>query len=181
MSCPTGRGSSQYYPIHWLTSDITSSNLYSAYREDWNGILDAVENQTGKRPAEPLLMFSCFTVWKSYLPTLRILKNRSDFCDTCTNLLHLITTTQDVALRASFGRSRQQHREEVAEDFKFYKSLTAQTATYPREGVVHLTFYFEEKIILPRLLRQPGQLHFDTGLKLDFVGVHSANLYLKFI
>lgn len=31
----------------------------------------------------------------------------------------------------------------------------------------HYCFDFAEKVLLPKPLRQPGQLHFDNGLKID--------------
>lgn len=40
----------------------------------------------------------------------------------------------------------------------------------------HFVFDFAEKVVLPHLLRQPGQLHFATGLKADFFGVHCRKL-----
>ena len=42
---------------------------------------------------------------------------------------------------------------------------------------LHLVFDFAEKWFLPNLQRQPGQLHFVTGLKFDFFGVHVSNLW----
>lgn len=41
-------------------------------------------------------------------------------------------------------------------------------------------FDFAEKVLLPSLPKQPGQLHFVTGLKYDFFGVHRSNLGKKF-
>lgn len=103
-------------------------------------------------------------------PSHRILNSGSDFCDTCTQLLHLISTTEDVALKASFAFSRQQNREEASQEFKFYKSVMAHTEMYTREGVVHLMFDLAEKIILPLLFRQPFKLHVVTGLtKVRFI------------
>lgn len=41
---------------------------------------------------------------------------------------------------------------------------------------LHLIFDFAEKILLPHSLRQPGQLHFNTGLNFDLFGTHVNNL-----
>lgn len=40
-------------------------------------------------------------------------------------------------------------------------------------SVRHFLFYFAKKLMLRRLLRRPGELHFATGLKLDLNGVSS--------
>lgn len=36
-------------------------------------------------------------------------------------------------------------------------------------------FGFAEKVSLPRLVRQPGQLYFFSGLRFDLFGVHESN------
>lgn len=41
--------------------------------------------------------------------------------------------------------------------------------------VRHYVFDFAEQILLPRLLRQRGQLHSATSLKFDINGVHRSN------
>lgn len=40
---------------------------------------------------------------------------------------------------------------------------------------IHLVFDFSEKLLFPRLLRQPGLLYFVNGLKFDFFGVSISN------
>ena len=40
----------------------------------------------------------------------------------------------------------------------------------------HLTFDFAEKVHLPRLQNQPGQIYYTTGLKVDLFGVYVANI-----
>lgn len=46
-----------------------------------------------------------------------------------------------------------------------------------RDSSTHRNFVFDfsEKILLPRLLKQPGQLHFTTGLNFDINGVSCRN------
>eukprot|EP00171_Calliarthron_tuberculosum_P019092 IDg19092t1 len=38
-----------------------------------------------------------------------------------------------------------------------------------------LLFDFAEKVLLPRLLKHPGQLYFVSGLKFDIFGVSASN------
>lgn len=47
--------------------------------------------------------------------------------------------------------------------------------------VRHFLFDFAEKVILPRLLRQPGQLRLTTGLKFDLNGISSSNTGFNYI
>ena len=40
----------------------------------------------------------------------------------------------------------------------------------------HFIFDFAEKVLLPKILNQPGQLHFITGLKFDINGLCCSNV-----
>ena len=144
-------------------------------------ILQCTNYQGIAVPTEPLMKNSLAKVWRSDAPTLRILKNGSDFCDTCTRLSDIVQDAADYDIRESLSQVRNKHRKEAAEEFGFYRTLHRHTQQCPYEGTVHLTFDFAEKILLPHLLQQPGQLHFDTGLKFDFFGVHSSNSNRRFI
>jgi len=181
MSCPTGRGSTEDEPIHWLPSETTRSSVYEIYRTEWGGILEGASRGGVALPTEPLTQNGFVKVWRAQAPTLRILKSGSDFCDTCTQLSGLVLGAIDDDFRESLSQVRLKHREEARQEFQFYKSLQQHTHLYPNEGTLHLTFDFAEKILLPHLLRQPGQLHFVTGLKFDFFGVHSSNYNSTFV
>lgn len=45
----------------------------------------------------------------------------------------------------------------------------------------HYLYYFAEKYLLPRLIRQPGKIHFVVELKFDFNGVFSSKPGLNHI
>ena len=45
----------------------------------------------------------------------------------------------------------------------------------------HFVFDFAEKVLLPRLLKHPGQLHFVTGLKFDINGVSSSRTNWNYV
>ena len=55
------------------------------------------------------------------------------------------------------------HRERAAAEFRYYKDMMLKAANSVTESYV--VFDFAEKVLLPHLVRQPGQLHFVTGLK----------------
>ena len=42
-------------------------------------------------------------------------------------------------------------------------------------------FDFAEKVLLPKLLKQPGQLYFVTGLKFDIFGVQDSNQGVTYV
>lgn len=181
MSCPTGRGSTEDNPIYWLPNDTTREGVFETYCTEWLSILQGNNYEGIVLPTEPLMKNSFVKVWRAHAPTLRILRKGSDFCDTCTQLSGLVSDATEFSIRESLSQVRDKHRKEAAEEFAFYKSLHNHTHLFPNEGTVHLTFDFAEKILLPHLLRQPGQLHFVTGLKFDFFGVHSSNSNRTFI
>lgn len=51
----------------------------------------------------------------------------------------------------------------------------------PSTSEIHITFDFAEKVLLLALKRQPGQLHFVTGLKFDLFGAASTNMNKVFL
>lgn len=66
----------------------------------------------------------------------------------------------------------QKHREESHAEFLVYKTLQriARSNTSTRHSVCD----FAEKVLLPRLLRHPGQLHFTTGFQFYTNAVSSS-------
>lgn len=47
--------------------------------------------------------------------------------------------------------------------------------------VIHPVYESAEKVLLPHFLREPGQLHFVTGLKVNLFTVHSSNKHRSFL
>lgn len=68
------------------------------------------------------------------------------------------------------------HKVDTQEKFTNYKFLKENAGIDESKSKLYLIFGFSKKVILPRLLREPGQLHFVTGLKVEFFGVHVGNL-----
>lgn len=67
----------------------------------------------------------------------------------------------------------EEHRLVGHEEFLLHRRL--QGIAKKSKTVRHYVFDFAEKVLLPRLLHQPGQLHFTIGLKFDINGVQSSN------
>eukprot|EP00171_Calliarthron_tuberculosum_P023069 IDg23069t1 len=66
-------------------------------------------------------------------------------------------------------------------EYRNYLQLQRMCKAEESGSTVHLVFDFAEKVQLPRLTRQPGQIHFTTGLRFDLFGVSSSNFCVNFI
>ena len=84
MPCPTGRGSGDESCVRYLPSSTLPTEVYERYCDSWGDIMTAVMNGKITAGVEPMLKKSFLRVWREKVPTLRIFKRGSDFCDTCT-------------------------------------------------------------------------------------------------
>lgn len=109
-------------------------------------------------------------VWKQYCPTLKMMKPGQDYCNKCTQLRKIISTDIDDETRESLTACLEKQKGEEKTEFGEYRKLQNQTRQDPLAGSLHLVFDFPEKLLLPNLLRQTGQLQFFTGLKHDLFG-----------
>ncbi len=64
--------------------------------------------------------------------------------------------------------SLQDHAQDWRAEFGHYKNTQANSK---KGHFIRFVFDFAEKVLLPKLMKQPGQLHFITGLKFDFFAV----------
>lgn len=182
LQCPTGRGSREDKPVVWLPSDVTRSKVYEEYRNMWEEMITFVVEERRKegKPTNdvscPLTLDSFRKVWRQSCDMIRIMKPGSDYCDKCTQISNLLQTDIDDDTRGLLDASLRTHKNEAAAEFKVYTDNQAEARDNPTSGRLHCVFDFAEKVLLPHLLRQPGQLHFVTGLKFDFFGVSVSNL-----
>lgn len=70
----------------------------------------------------------------------------------------------------------EKHRENAKVEYDEYNNIRKSIANNPSGETVHLVFDFAEKVTLPVFERQPGQLHFITGLRYDIFGIYCSNL-----
>ena len=179
MSCPTARGSSDDVPVRWLPTDATKIQVHESYKAEWSYLVDIVietKGGSGQRPIGPLSKDSFSKVWSAQYLTLRILKSGSDFCDTSTQLKNMADTITDVGSKTALFNASSKHRQEAFNEFKYYRDMQYSAKT--DQSCIHLVFDFAEKVLLPSMLRQPGQLYFITGLKFDIFGVSCSSLEL---
>ena len=98
----------------------------------------------------------------------------SEFSDKCTQLTNSIVNFSDNETRRCFHDSRAGHRERAKYELNNSK-IHIECALVVPVPFIHLTLNFADNILLPRLLRQPGQLHFVTELKFDIFSVYRSN------
>lgn len=82
------------------------------------------------------------------------------------------------AIKEVFSVAREKHRSEAIIEFQQYRSLQIYARNEPHRGTMHIVFDFDETILLPHLLRQPGQLNSVTSMKFAFFGVSIRNVNL---
>jgi len=188
MECPRGRGSQEYAPLRLLPSDTSKVHMHSEYMDAWAEISSAMVSLLLTPGSQSLatsgpVSYNLFTrYWKEVMPTLRIAACGSDFCDTCTTLKNTMAAVD--ATDPRYDSSKQyieKHRREAKTEFQFYKNCQKTAALPGNTSNIHLVFDFAEKVLLPRLAKQPGQLHFITGLKFDIFGVSCSNLTNNFV
>lgn len=131
---------------------------------------------SGQEPTDPILLRSFLKIWRTRWTTLRVLTFGTDFCDTCMQLKNRISITCDEEARRILINAGNKHRQDAFNEYKLYIDTCKRVEKDPSQTEIHLTFYFAEKVLLPALKRQPGQLHFVTGLKFDIFGVASSNV-----
>lgn len=184
MACPTGRGSKFDEPVRYIDRDVTNIDVYKQYCQDWSSMVQHVCTEqmwSQQEPTEPLVFRSFLKVWRQKYPTLRMRQTGTDFCDTCTELKNHIYLLESGEKRETLIEARRMHREKASQEYKVYLELSDKGRSTPAQSDVHVTFDFAEKVLLPSLKRQPGQLHFVTGLKFDIFGAASSNLDKVFV
>ncbi|EDQ92071.1 uncharacterized protein MONBRDRAFT_22871 [Monosiga brevicollis MX1] len=175
--CPTGRGSRRGAPLLLLPSHTKKKDVYDAYKEAYAGMAElekANQNPTAASPrATPLARKSFLDLWSKSRPNIRIQRTGSDFCDLCFRLKQEAPTNET----AADGLTA--HRLHYLEERDFYHFLRSNTkeASVP---YVHVTFDFAEKLLLPRLQKQPGQMYLLNGLHVDLFGVLISNIKTQF-
>ena len=184
MECPRGRGSQDESPLLLLPSSFTKTSVYYTYKEKWQGLFQAfLEFRADKvRPVAPVHFNLFIRYWAVDMPTLHIASLGSDFCDTCTTLKNSLESLEESDIRYDTTREvLQRHLHDSKSEFHTYKACQNECNSARSGNVNHFVFDFAEKVLLPKLEKQPGQLHFITGLKFDFLGVSSSNALRNYV
>ncbi len=70
----------------------------------------------------------------------------------------------------------QDHKDKSRIEYQIQNSMRNNAAASLNNSTAHLVFDFAEKVTLPSIDNQPGQLHFITGLCYDIFGISLSNL-----
>lgn len=177
LECPTGRGSREGDSVMLLPSDMTKLTIYEDYVDLFPSLREAVTSFITSSPPDTPLTLSAFTrYWEKGHHMLKVAKTGSDFCDYCTTLRNnLQNLDKDDDRYDVLSILLNKHRDNATKEHQFYRECLLSTQDVLDGSQQHLVFDFAEKVLLPRLLRQPGQLYFVTGLKFDLFGVHDSN------
>lgn len=178
MECPRGRGSTDETPLRLLPSHFTKRKTFQNYEKEWKSLADGLSSvlMSGTKPTKPVSYSLFVRYWFQDMKYLRIASTGSDFCDTCISLRDTISSLgidNPVADAASLALSK--HLNEARGEFQCYKALFSSARDGRKSPFMHFVFDYAEKVLLPRLQKQPGQLHFVTGLKFDINGVACSN------
>lgn len=178
LECPRGRGSQDESPIRILHSSFTRRKVCEQYKIKWSSLNNAVLEISNRSDdtVEPLSYNLFIRYWNSDFSLLRIAKSGSDFCVLCTVLKFQLAqySTTDIR-RQALKEKMDNHLKDAESEFRNYKTIMKDCSVEHQSVKRHFVFDFAEKILLPKLLNQPGQLHFKTGLKLDINGVYCSN------
>ena len=184
LACPTGRGSIREHPVKLLPSNTSKRDVYDIYIKEWQNIVYGIKNEFPEKfkiPNSAVSNDHFGRIWKDKVSWLKIVSKGSDFCDTCTYYRSSIDTALNPQVKHELINSLKIHRDLALQEFKHYKNLMTNAENDEESNRIHIIFDFAEKVLLPYLQKQPGQLHFTTSLKFDLFGIHYSNLKQTFI
>lgn len=182
LECLTGRGGQDVHSVLYLPSDLNRTQVFEDYICKYSELFeDAIEALNCEVSNKPLSFSAFLEFWDKDHPSLRVSKPRSYFCDFCTsvrNNLHNLPTSDP---RHSFlSQLLEIHREAERREQGYYREGITSSHGIRDGTLLHIVFDFSEKVLLPRLVRQPGQLYFVTALKFDIFGVHDSKNVVTF-
>lgn len=113
---------------------------------------------------------------------MAVAKAGSEFCDTCTTVRNDIQCLDPMDERYSYlSQCLDTHRDNAERKHDHYRLWITSNFDVKDVSAQHLVFDFAEKVLLPHLLRQSGQLYFIAGLKFDIFGIHNSNQGVTFL
>eukprot|EP00171_Calliarthron_tuberculosum_P002461 IDg2461t1 len=177
LPCPRGRVFNYMEPVRILPSGIARKHVYEAYEKSWADLKNCFCQEFGGEGtlSKPLVYKSFCRVWREKYRCLQISAGRTDLCDTCVSLRRYICTLSGDA-KVQKEAELEQHRCNARVEYSYYQKIRESTLLQPSGQTVHLVMDFAEKVLLPSMMDQPGNLHFVTGLKFDIFGISSSNL-----
>ncbi len=156
--------------------------MYAAYKIGWNELQvgATADCPSDIRPSKELVYKSFTRVWRMQNSCLKFSNGGTDYCDTFVALSRYIRTLSGDAKQISEMELRE-HRRLADLEYKNYQSTRESVISGSECDTIHLVMDFAEKVHLPSVLDQPGNLHFTTGIKFDIFGISSSNFRNTFL
>lgn len=177
MLCPSGSGNTEDECVRILPSDTTKTDVFEKFKLEWPDIVKAAfesPDSFGSLPKSCLGYSDFVKIWNSFTPWIKIARPGTDFCDTCTKIKNALEFCTDDVMRNGLTTTLESHIHNAQSELEYMKQLRIQSKQEASQ-TLHLIMDFAEKVLLPSLVKQPGQLHFVTGLKLDLFCISCAN------
>lgn len=170
---PYGRNSTALKSGCRLPSGVFKISLYEAYKEQWKDLDElahARDSSFGSLPAKPLEYPGFVKVSNSRCSHISMALPGSDYCDNCTTLKNAVDISANEHTCTTLKSTLEKHMSEAKLE-RLYLQNVRQELKRENSTVLHLILDFSEKVFLPSLLKQPGQLHFAASLKLNLFAV----------
>ena len=114
-------------------------------------------------------------IWVHKYKKLRISPRGSDFCDKCVILTEKISN-ESGTIKEELLKELELHKRTARAEYHSYCEIRNHSKSNPSGSDIHLVMDFAEKVTLLSMERQPGQLHFVTGLRYDIFGIYCSKL-----
>lgn len=166
---PTGKGSEKSKSVEFVQSDMTKMDTYNDYCSNSGALWDAAMELIVM--LDKLLSYSTFLRnWDKSHSTLSCRKLGSDFCDLCTTLRDHLDglLVEDLCQSCLYARLEQQ-RSDAVKDHKAYRKHITESVKESDGSMQHLVFDFAENVLLPGLVRQPGQFYLINVSSMTFL------------
>lgn len=118
---------------------------------DWDIISEIVVYNSAGIPQQPIHEISkdqFYRVWSMNIPTWRIHKIGSEFCDSCAKLRNMYDTMTYPTTNTEIWRTREHHRHGAFVEFKLYRKFKVEEVK-DVQGPFHLTLYIAENVSFP--------------------------------
>lgn len=155
-------------------------DVFNVYKEQWKDFYIAVCQTSGKSVLESskIVLFPYFgAIWNTDCTLIKIRKPSSDFFITRKNTIY---TTTDDSVKESLQNTVDNHKQNANCEKIYYQACRSESLQ-ASSTTLHVIVDFAEKVLLPSLKEQTGQLHFITGLKNDIFGVSCSNAEKNYI
>lgn len=177
LLCPTGKGNTEDECVVVLPSDTTKKQVHEKFVLEYPQLMQAAcenTNTTYEISSIPTEYSNFVSIWNKHCKWIKIANPGTDFCDACTRMRNAKEFCEDDFAKQKLQETIDNHLNYAKSEIDYLRQKRIESKT-PSSKVVHVIIDFAEKVLIPSLVNQPGQLHFITGLKIDLFAVSCGN------